>query len=298
MALGIDDVKVGCWTDEKNATGITVVLPPKGSLGAIAVRGGAPGTREAAALGPDGSGVECHAVVLCGNSVFGLAAADGVVQWCVEQGRGLELASAIVPVVGAAVVFDITGPDNARPGPEAGREACESATSFDPESGRVGVGRGCTVGKAAGRSYSSPGGQGLSVVRSGDLVVGAVVAVNAFGDVLNQDGTILAGSRASSEVPRYPYVSIEEVAAWEAGEEKANTTIGCLVTNARLTKPEACRVADLAHTGIARAVDPPHTSVDGDAIFLLATHEIEATPDHVAALSAEAISRAIRNAVS
>ena len=130
------------------------------------------------------------------------------------------------------------------------------------------------------------------------MVVGAVVAVNAFGDVLNQDGTILAGSRASSEVPRYPYVSIEEVAAWEAGEEKANTTIGCLVTNARLTKPEACRVADLAHTGIARAVDPPHTSVDGDAIFLLATHEIEATPDHVAALSAEAISGAIRNAVS
>ena len=109
MALGIEDVMVGCWTDEQHATGVTVVLPPKGSLGAIAVRGGAPGTREAAALGPNGSGIECHGVALCGNSVFGLAAAEGVVQWCSDHKRGLELATVIVPVVGAAVVFDITG---------------------------------------------------------------------------------------------------------------------------------------------------------------------------------------------
>ena len=98
MALGIEKVQVGCWTDEENGTGVTVVLPPEGSLGALAVRGGAPGTREAAALGPTGSGVECHAVVLCGNSVFGLAAADGVVEWCVEQGRGLELALSLIHI--------------------------------------------------------------------------------------------------------------------------------------------------------------------------------------------------------
>ncbi|MDP7066238.1 MAG: P1 family peptidase [Acidimicrobiales bacterium] len=297
MALGIEEVKVGCWTDEENATGVTAILPPAGSLGAIAVRGGAPGTREAAALGPTGSGQECHAVVLCGNSVFGLAAADGVAEWCVENNRGLELASAIVPVVAAAVVFDITGPNNPRPGPNAGRMACEAATNLDPSSGRVGVGRGCTVGKAAGRGYASPGGQGISVVQSGDLVVGAIVAVNAFGDVLNPDGTVLAGSSAPPDTPRYPAVSIEEVAAWESGEEKANTTIGCLVTNAQLTKAEACRVADLAHTGIARAIDPPHTSVDGDALFLLSTQEIAAIPDQIANLGTQAVTQAIRNAV-
>ena len=297
MALGIEEVMVGCWTDEQHATGITVVLPPKGSLGAIAVRGGAPGTREAAALGPNGSGVECHAVALCGNSVFGLAAAEGVVQWCTENSRGLELASAIVPVVGAAVVFDISGPDDPRPGPEAGRTACEAATTTDPESGPVGVGRGCTVGKAAGRSHASQGGQGIAVARSNDLVVGAIVAVNAFGDVIDADGTVLVGSSAGSDTPRYPFVSLDEVAAWDSGEERANTTIGCLVTNATLTKPEACRVADLAHTGIARAIDPPHTSVDGDALFLLATQNVEATVDLVAHLASTAVAAAIRNAV-
>ncbi len=297
MALGIEEVMVGCWTDEQHATGITVVLPPKGSLGAIAVRGGAPGTREAAALGPNGSGVECHAVALCGNSVFGLAAAEGVVQWCTENQRGLELASAIVPVVGAAVVFDISGPDDPRPGPEAGRTACEAATTTDPESGPVGVGRGCTVGKAAGRSHASQGGQGIAVARSNDLVVGAIVAVNAFGDVIDADGTVLVGSSAGSDTPRYPFVSLDEVAAWDSGEERANTTIGCLVTNATLTKPEACRVADLAHTGIARAIDPPHTSVDGDALFLLATQNVEATVDLVAHLASTAVAAAIRNAV-
>jgi len=297
MALGIEEVLVGCWTDEENATGVTVILPPQGSLGAVAVRGGAPGTREAAALGPNGSGVECHGVVLCGNSVFGLAAADGVVEWCVEQSRGLTLASSFVPVVGAAVIFDITGPDNPRPGPLAGRLACEAATTLDPTSTRVGVGRGCTLGKAAGRAYSSPGGQGIGIVQAGELTVGAVVAVNAFGDVLDVDGSVMAGSSAPPEAPRYPYVSIEEVSAWEAGEEKANTTIGCLVTNARLTKAEACRVADLAHTGIARTIDPPHTSVDGDALFLLSTQKVEATPDLVAELGTKAVTLAIRNAV-
>ena len=297
MALGIEDVMVGCWTDDEHGTGVTVVLPPKGSLGAIAIRGGAPGTREAAALGPNGSGIECHAVALCGNSVFGLAAAEGVVQWGVENERGLELTSAIVPVVGAAVVFDITGPDDPRPGPQAGRKACEAATNADPDNGRVGVGRGCTVGKAAGRTHARPGGQGTAVTRSGDLVVGAIVAVNAFGDVIDTEGNVIAGSSAPPDAPRYPFVSIDEIAAWDSTEERSNTTIGCLVTNAALTKPEACRVADLAHTGIARTIDPPHTSVDGDALFLLATQEITATVDLVAHLASSAIATAIRNAV-
>jgi L-aminopeptidase/D-esterase-like protein len=135
------------------------------------------------------------------------------------------------------------------------------------------------------------------VVRSGDVTVGVIVAVNAFGDVLDTDGSVLAGSTAAPGAPRYPFVSLDEVAAWESGEERANTTIGCLVTNATLTKPEACRVADLAHTGIARSINPPHTSVDGDALFLLATQEVPATVDLVADLASTAVAAAIRNAV-
>ncbi|MFT5531268.1 MAG: L-aminopeptidase/D-esterase-like protein [Candidatus Poriferisodalaceae bacterium] len=297
MALGIPDVLVGCWTDDVNATGVTVILPPSGTLGAIAVRGGAPGTREAAALGPAGSGVECHGVALCGNSVFGLAAADGVVEWCVEQERGLALPFAIIPVVGAAVVFDVRSNDAPRPGAAAGRSACENATAEDPVMGLVGVGRGCTVGKLAGRDYASRGGQGWAVASSGSVTVGALMAVNAFGDVLDEQGELLAGSTAPADAPRFPASSLEEIQAWAVGEARANTTIGCLVTNAILDKPGACRAADLSHTGIARAVDPPHTSVDGDALFLLATQQVEASVDLVADLGAKAVAAAIRAAV-
>lgn len=297
MALGLPDVLVGCWTDDVNQTGVTVVLPPVGSLGAISVRGGAPGTREAAALGPTGSGIECHGVVLCGNSVFGLAAADGVVHWCVEQERGLHLPTAVIPVVGAAVVFDVRSNDGERPGPAAGRSACEAATVDDPPMGRVGVGRGCTVGKAAGRAFAVHGGQGWAIASSGDVKVGAIMAVNAFGDVLDESGRLLAGSTAPPEAPRFPAASIEEIQAWAVGEERANTTIGCLVTNARLDKAAACRAADLSHTGIARSIDPPHTSVDGDALFLLATQQVDASVDLVADLGATAVAAAIRAAV-
>jgi L-aminopeptidase/D-esterase-like protein len=313
MALGLPSVLVGSWTDDGAATGVTVVLPPAGTLGAIAVRGGAPGTREAAALSSTGAGVECHGVVLCGNSVFGLAAADGVVRWCSSVGRGLDIRGSIVPVVGAAVVYDIQSPDSERPTAAAGWAACEAATAQEPATGQVGVGRGCTIGKVAGRDYSVPGGMGVAVERSGDLVVGALVAVNALGDVIDTDGAVLAGCTAPLGAPRYPYAAIDAIpgfsgrgnegddaegagtpAAAELGE-RTNTTIGCLVTNARLTKPEACRAADLAHTGIARAIEPPHTNFDGDALFLLATGEVDTQADLVAALGAQAVARAIRS---
>ena len=302
MALGLPSVLVGSWTDEEAGTGVTVVLPPAGTLGAIAVRGGAPGTREAAALGPTGAGVECHGVVLCGNSVFGLAAADGVVRWCASVGRGLDIRDSIVPVVGAAVVYDIAGPDSPRPTAEAGWAACEAASADEPATGRVGVGRGCTIGKVAGRDFAVPGALGAAVERSGDVVVGALVAVNALGDVIDADGNVLAGCTAEADAARYPYAAIEAIPGFtgrgdaDANEAtRSNTTIGCLVTNARLTKPEACRAVDLAHTGIARAVEPPHTNFDGDALFLLATGEVDTQPDLVATLGAAAVARAIRS---
>ena len=304
MALGLPSVLVGSWTDDDAATGVTVVLPPPGTLGAMAVRGGAPGTREAAALSSTGAGVECHGVVLCGNSVFGLSAADGVVRWCASQGRGLDIRDSIVPVVGAAVVYDIQSPDSERPTAAAGWAACEVASADEPATGRVGVGRGCTIGKVAGRDFSVPGWLGAAVERSGDVVVGALVAVNALGDVIDADGTVLAGCTAPPGAERYPHDPVEAIPGFTGrgteepeSPERGNTTIGCLVTNARLTKPEACRAVDLAHTGIARAIEPPHTNFDGDALFLLATGEVDTQPDLVAMLGAAAVARAIRSEI-
>lgn len=294
MALGIAGTRVGSWTDTEHHTGCTVVLPPAGSQGVIAVRGGGPGTREAAALGPNGNVGECHAVVLSGGSAFGLATCDGVVQWCADQGIGYDTGVARVPIVGGAIVFDLRDATAPRPGAAAGRAACEAATEDDPPEGSVGVGTGCTVGKAAGLQWGSKGGQGWAVTTAGGITVGALVAVNAVGDVLDASGAVLAGSRAPADTPRFPIRSRAEIVAAGAVQ---NTVIGCLVTDARLSKAQAARVADLAHTGIARTVDPVHTTVDGDAIFMLSTQRVDATPDLVAHLAARTVAAAIRSAV-
>ena len=293
MALGIDNLLVGSFTDHENQTGCTVVLPPAGTVGGMAVRGGAPGTREAAALGPNGTVRECHAVVLCGSSLFGLAAADGVVAWCVDQGRGLELAAGRFPIVGAAVVLDLIDPSARRIDRDAGFAACRSATSQEPAMGSVGVGTGCTVGKEAGREFAMKGGQGWAVKTHGSLSVGALMAVNALGSVYGEDGRLLAGCTAPDGVPRFPFTARPPLGAGAL----ANTVIGCIATNARLDKAQACRVADLAHTGVARSVSPAHTSFDGDALFTLATGEVSVSLDLVAYLAAEAVAAAVRAGV-
>lgn len=295
MALGVAGTRVGCWTDREHHTGCTVIVPPAGSQGAIAVRGGAPGTREAAALGPTGNVRECHAIVLSGGSAFGLSTAEGVVDWCVEQGIGYDRMVATIPIVGAAIVFDLRSADSPRPGRDAGRAACDAATEADPPQGSVGVGTGCTVGKIGGLQWGSKGGQGWSVERGAGVTVGALVAVNALGDVLDERNAVLAGSRAPADVPRYPVA--DPLAATAADAPLQHTVIGCLVTDARLTKPDGVRVADLSHTGIARAVSPAHTSRDGDALFVLSAQRVDASVDLVADLGARAVAAAIRSAV-
>jgi L-aminopeptidase/D-esterase-like protein len=289
MALGFDDVLVGTWTHDDGHTGCTVVLPPAGSLGAVAIRGGAPGTREAAALGPGGQGTECHAVFLSGGSAFGLAVGDGVARWCEAQGRGYDRFVTPVPVVGGAIVFDLRVAGAPRPDADAGWAACDAATSADPAMGRVGVGAGCTVSKVAGFAHVQAGGQGWAVVRGGGVTVGAVMAVNALGDVLAEDGTRLTGV-ATEEA--YPFRDM-------APPPRTNTVIGCLVTDARMTKAQLSRAADLAHTGIARTIEPPHTSHDGDALFLLTSQRttVPAPVDLVATLGTRAVASAIRAAV-
>lgn len=303
MALGVEGVRVGVWTDAEHHTGCTVILPPAGATGGMAVRGGAPGTREAAILGPATPNEACHAVVLCGSSLFGLRAADGVVDWCEAHGVGLDLAVGRFPIVGAAVVLDIHRPDTRRIDREAGWAACEAATADPPPDGSVGVGAGCTVGKEAGLEWASKGGQGSAVRRSGGVTVGALVAVNALGSVLGEDGRVIAGSRAPADRPRYPHAPMSILRAPDGSGIRdgaagvSNTVIGCVVTNARLGKPGTCRVADLAHTGIARAVSPAHTSLDGDVLFALATGEVETRVDLVAELAARAVADAVRQGV-
>lgn len=292
MALGVAGTRVGCWTAEEGHTGCTVVLPPHGSLGALAIRGGAPGTREGAALGATGNVQECHAVVLSGGSAFGLASADGVSAWCEQQGIGYDKTVARIPIVGAAIVFDLRRAGAERPGRDAGWAACDAAAEAEPPMGSVGVGAGCTVAKIGGLEHARKGGQGWAVVRDGGITVGALMAVNALGDVLDEDGGPLAASTAPPDVIRFP-----------AGGPPVpppvleSTVIGCLVTDARLQKHQAVRAADLAHSGIARSVTPAHTTYDGDALFLLCAQRVEATVDLVAHLGSLAVAAAIRAAV-
>jgi L-aminopeptidase/D-esterase-like protein len=296
MALGLAGVRVGTWTAPSGVSGCTVVLPPPDSVGAIAVRGTAPGTREAAALAPAGKVTVCHGVVLAGGSAYGLAAADGAVRYLEEQGIGYAIGAAVVPIVGAAIVLDAAVAEpGSRPTADAGFAACAAATDDDPLEGGVGVGAGCTVAKVAGFEHAWRGGQGVAIRRAGGVTVGAIVANNAVGEVIDEDGRWVARARVADDAPRYPVdpTTLRGQAAGEGGPS-ANTAIGCIVTDARLSKRDVHRVADLGHSGIARALRPAHTEHDGDALFALATGQVAADVDLVAHLAAEAVAEAVR----
>ncbi len=293
MALGVEGVRVGIWTSPGRVTGCTVVLPPDGTVGAIAVRGAAPGTREAAALGPQGHVEVCHGVVLSGSSAYGLAVADGVMHWLEEQGHGYPVGDGLVPIVGAAIVLDggVFAPDE-RPGPDAGRACCDHASAAEPPEGGVGVGAGCSVAKVGGLAAAWRGGQGIAVRRRGGVTVGAIVANNAVGEVVAEDGSFVARARIPDDAPRFPEIGLlkSDPPHGPAG----NTVIGCIVTDAALTKSQAHRVADLGHSGVARALRPAHTQSDGDALFCLATGQVVASIDLVADLAAEVVAEAAR----
>jgi L-aminopeptidase/D-esterase-like protein len=298
MALGLDDVRIGTWTASGRVSGCTVVLPPPGTVGAIAVRGSAPGTREAAALSPAGKVEVCHAVVLAGGSAYGLSAADGVARRLERDGVGYPVLGAVVPIVGAAIVLDASVRHaEARPDATAGEAAYDAATSEEVEEGRVGAGAGCTVAKVAGLEHAWRSGQGRAVMEAGGVRVGALVVNNALGEVVDDDGTWIARARVADDAPRFPLYDPIARARTDAAERLHNTVIGVVVTDARLTKADAHRVADLAHSGIARSVRPAHTSFDGDALFALATGRVEASVDLVAALAADAVAMAARRAV-
>jgi len=296
MITDVPGIRVGHWTDPVALTGCTVVLCPDGTVGSGEVRGGAPGTRETDLLRPGMLVEEVHAVLLTGGSAFGLAAADGVVRWLEDQGRGFDTGVLRVPIVPAAVLFDLgIGDPSVRPGPDEGAAACRAASDSVPE-GNVGAGTGATVAKLRGADGMVKGGLGSSAQRVGDLVVAALAAVNALGEVLGEDGAVLAGSRLPEEA---------DTGAGAAGSEEApgqtafgtNTTLVVVATNARLSKERAHLLAGAAHDGISAAVRPAHTIHDGDTVFTLATGEVDAAQRDVERLAATAVAEAIRRGV-
>jgi L-aminopeptidase/D-esterase-like protein len=300
----VPGIRVGHMTNPHAMTGCTVVLCPKeGAVGGVDQRGGAPGSRETDLLRPLHLVERVHAVLLAGGSAFGLDAAGGVVRWLEERDVGFDARAARVPIVPAAVLFDLdVGRADVRPDAAMGYAACEAATDGPVSEGRVGAGTGCTVGKVLGPGRASQGGLGTaSVDLGGGLVVAALVAVNAFGDVVDPaTGQILAGARplkgegwADTLATMKGLVgkAALRVAGW------SNTVIGVVVTNARLDKEGANKVAQMAHDGLARAVRPAHTLFDGDTLFALATGSKKADVNLVGAYAAEVVAEAIVRAI-
>jgi L-aminopeptidase/D-esterase-like protein len=287
---------VGHWTDAIGGTGCTVVLAPPGAVAAGEVRGGGPGTRESDLLGPAAGARETQAVLFTGGSAFGLAAADGVVRWLEARGRGYRTRlGALVPLVPAAVVFDLPLGDAAvRPGADAGAAACAAATT-EPRRGTVGAGTGCAVGKLLGPAGWTKGGVGLASEDVGGCDVSALAVVNAFGDVLAEDGSTLAGPRrAGAFVPTVDLLRAGDVPPVTAREA---TTLVCVMTDARLDKTGAWLVARAASTGVGRTVDPAHTAVDGDASYVLAAGEVDVPSLVLAAIVPHVVAAAIRDGV-
>jgi L-aminopeptidase/D-esterase-like protein len=285
----------GHWTDRERWTGCTVVLAPEGAVSSCEVRGGGPGTRETDLLSPASAAAGAHAVLLTGGSAFGLAAADGVVRYLEERGVGFATAAARVPLVAAAVVYDLALGADARPGPDEGYAACLAADE-SPLRGSVGVGTGCTVGKLLGRECATKGGFGIaSTVLAGGATVAALAAANAIGEVVAEDGDVLAGMWRNGAYVRASEVLRTGTTAPRPWREA--TTLVCVLTDAALTKTQAWLAARAASAGVARAVVPSATPLDGDVAYCVASGGREADPLAVAALGAEMTAAAIRDAV-
>lgn len=287
-----DGFACGHATDADGQTGCTAILAPPGAVGAGEVRGGGPGTRESDLLSPLTSTPGPEAMLFTGGSAHGLAAAEGVAQWLLEAGRGFATAAGRVPLVSAAVVYDLlVGSAGARPAAAAGRAACAAAGQTVAR-GSVGAGTGCSVGKLLGPAHMTKGGIGAATLRAGEVMLTAIAAVNPVGDVLGTDGSVLAGAWRDGAYVR----ATELVLAGAALPLRTDTTLVCVCTDARLTKLEAFLVARAASAGVARAVSPCATRSDGDLACCLASGAVPADATIVSVLAAEATSAAIRDA--
>jgi L-aminopeptidase/D-esterase-like protein len=304
----VEGIKVGHFTLSERPTGCTVVLAKDKTTGSVDVRGGAPGTRETDLLNPVNDVQIVNAIVLAGGSAYGLDAASGVVKWLDERHIGYPVGAAgVVPIVPSAILIDLWfgGDPKIRPGPDCGYRAAEAASESPVAEGNVGAGAGATVGKSAGRGTGNGGpmkaGIGSSAIKlPNGLVVAAVVAVNAVGDIIDPaTGQVVAGVRGADGKLADARKLLRQGGSRE-GRAGENTTIGVVATNARLTKVQAQKMAQMAQDGLARAISPIHTPADGDTIFSLATGTWDGPVNYgqVGALAAEAMADAIVRAAT
>jgi L-aminopeptidase/D-esterase-like protein len=294
----VPGILVGQAQDAKAATGCTVILCETSTATGVDVRGGAPGTRETDCLDPINIVPAAHAIFLGGGSAFGLDGVTGVMRYLETKGVGFDVGVTRVPIVPAAVLFDLgVGDAFVRPDERMGREACENA-GVEVAQGNFGAGTGCSIGKAGGPSRMMKGGLGTASVACGPLVVGAIAAVNCVGDIVDpRTGRLVAGTLDESGRGLSGSYGLLTARIKCPDIFSTNTSIGVVATNANLTKPWAKRVALMAHDGFARAIVPAHTSQDGDTIFCTATGQVEADLNVVGSMAAEAMARAVLNAV-
>ncbi len=298
----VSGLKVGHHTLAARPTGCTVILAEAGAVAGVDVRGGAPGTRDTELLDPVKSVTEVHAIVLAGGSAFGLAAADGVMKYLDEKRIGFPIGRGVVPIVPAAILFDLrVGDERIRPGPDCGYAAAGVAGTGPVAEGNVGAGAGATVGKLLGFEHGMKGGIGTAAISLPDgLVVAALVAVNAVGNVVEPvTGQFIAGARTDDGRGIADMRALLRKGSPGGGRPMENTTLGVVATNARLTKAQAAKMAQMAHDGFARAIYPSHLTSDGDTIFALSTGTREGAVEmnHIGALAADAMSEAIVRAV-
>lgn len=301
--INITDIKgiiIGQAENPEAGTGCTAIIAEEGIVAGVDVRGGGPATRETDCLRPVNMIEKIHCVMLSGGSAYGLEACDGAMQYLEERGIGFDVGVARVPIVCGCSLFDLTvGSSSIRPDKAMGYEACKNACGKSPKQGNHGAGTGASVGKYLGINNYMKSGIGHYAVQVGEVQCGAIVAVNALGDVIDTDShKIIAGllNDEHTEFIDTNKIMFDEISS---GRDvwKGNTTIGCIITNAKLTKAQCNKLAATAHNGYAKAIRPVHTSADGDAIFALAAGDAEVSPDILGALATEVMAKAINNAV-
>jgi len=309
----IKGIRVGHAQNEAGGTGCTAIICDNGAAAGVDVRGGGPASRETELLRPEKLVQQIHCIMLSGGSAYGLEAGDGAMQYLEEKGIGFDVGIGIVPIVCGASCFDlVVGDPKCRPDKAMGYAACQaSETGKEPAMGNAGAGTGATVGKFLGLDYMVKTGLGIHAVQVGEVQCAALVVVNALGDVIDYDtGKTIAGllneektgfrstvEAMYKEIGKDRSVYHDEV---PGGEETSgpvtNTTLGVIITNAKLDKAQCSKLAQIAHNGYARTIEPVHTSADGDTIFVLATGEVEAAPDCLGALATEVMGRAVNQA--
>lgn len=296
----IKGIKVGHAQCEEGGTGCTVILAEAGATAGADVRGGGPASRETELLKSVNMVQQIHAVMLSGGSAYGLDAGSGAMQFLEEKGLGFDVGVGVVPIVCGASLFDlVVGDPKCRPDKAMGYAACAAAGIGEPAEGNVGAGTGATVGKFNGMTDMMKSGLGIYAAQIGEVQCAAVVAVNALGDVIDIDtGKPIAGllKPDHSAIGSSVEAMYQQIGDAAKNVFSGNTTIGCVVTNAKLTKPQCNKLASIAHNGYALAIHPVHTSADGDTIFVLSTGEVEVGPDALGAFATEVMARAINRA--